>query len=105
MRQPMIDVYGEEFFAKYWAEWTDGMINIFNKHDGNLCSSLLKDIKCPTFILYGEKDPMVDQVHVSHLHTHIEGSRIHLYPEGKHNIHLRYAEDFNKRVQEFLLLP
>ncbi|CAG4970125.1 unnamed protein product [Parnassius apollo] len=105
MRQPMIDIYGEENFAKYWANWIDGMALILQTKNGNICSELLKNISCPTLILYGEKDPMVDNVHVSHLHTNIEGSRIHLYPEGKHNIHIRYAEDFNKRVEEFLLLP
>ncbi|XP_045767984.1 valacyclovir hydrolase-like [Maniola jurtina] len=101
--EPMIEIYGKERFAKYWASWVDAMDAIYQANNGNICSDRLKNIKCPTFILYGEKDPMVDRVHVSHLHTHIEGSRIHLYPEGKHHIHLKYAEDFNKRVQEFLL--
>ncbi|XP_023944371.2 valacyclovir hydrolase [Bicyclus anynana] len=105
MSEPMIEIYGKERFAKYWAGWVDAMEAIYQANKGNLCADRLKNIKCPTFILYGEKDPMVDRVHVSHLHTHIEGSRIHLYPEGKHTIHLKYAEDFNKRVQEFLLQP
>ncbi|CAH2040788.1 unnamed protein product, partial [Iphiclides podalirius] len=104
MRQPMVDVYGEEKFATYWASWVEGMEALFLEKDGNICSELLKKIKSPTLILHGEKDPLVDNVHVSHLHTHIEGSRIHLYPDGKHNIHIRYADDFNKKVQEFLLL-
>ncbi|XP_063632643.1 valacyclovir hydrolase-like [Cydia splendana] len=105
MRKPMIEAYGEELFAKYWAEWVDAMSAVFKANNGDICSQLLKDIVAPTLILYGEKDPMVDNMHVSHLHTHIKGSRIHLYPDGKHNIHLRYAEDFNRRVQDFLLLP
>ncbi|XP_068623926.1 valacyclovir hydrolase-like isoform X2 [Battus philenor] len=105
MRQPMIDVYGEEKFAKYWSDWVDGMVFISETKNGNICSELIKNITCPTFILHGEKDPLVDNVHVSHLHTNIESSRVHLYPDGKHNIHIRYAEDFNKKVQEFLLLP
>lgn len=29
--------------------------------------------------------------------------RIHLYPEGKHNVHLRYPDDFNTQVEKFLL--
>lgn len=103
MRDPMIEIYGEATFAKIWSEWIDTMIDIYNKNNGNICAEILKDIKCPTFILYGEKDPMVDNVHVSHLHTHIDGSRVHLYPEGKHNIHIKYAEDFNRKVEEFLL--
>ncbi|CAH3995513.1 valacyclovir hydrolase [Pieris brassicae] len=104
MREPMIELYGEEIFKSYWAKWVDTMEALFKAKDGNICSDLLKDIKCPTFILHGEKDPLVEGVHVSHLHTHITGSRIHLYPEGKHNIHIRYADDFNRIVQEFLLL-
>ncbi|XP_013173962.1 PREDICTED: uncharacterized protein LOC106122510 isoform X2 [Papilio xuthus] len=105
MREPMIEAYGEEKFAQYWARWVDGMVEIAQAQNGNICNEIVKDISCPTFILHGEKDPLVDNVHVSHLHTHIEGSRIHLYPDGKHNIHIRYAEDFNKKIQEFLLLP
>ncbi|KAJ0177963.1 hypothetical protein K1T71_006836 [Dendrolimus kikuchii] len=105
MRQPMIEVYGEELFAKYWSDWVDAMELIYRENKGNICSQFLKDIKCPTFILYGEKDPLVDKVHVSHLHTNIDGSKIHLYPKGKHNVHINMAEDFNKRVQDFLLAP
>ncbi|CAH2085260.1 unnamed protein product [Euphydryas editha] len=101
--EPLIEVYGKERLANYWASWVDAMVTIYNTKQGNICSELLKNIQCPTYILYGEKDPLVDCVHVSHLHTHISGSRIHLYPEGKHHIHMRYSEDFNKRVQEFLL--
>ncbi|OWR43929.1 Bphl protein [Danaus plexippus plexippus] len=104
-REAMNAIYGEEKFARYWAAWVDAMERIYNTRNGDICSEYVKDIICPTYILYGEKDPLVDHVHVSHLHTTITGSRIHLYPEGKHNIHIRYAEDFNKRVQEFLLLP
>ncbi|RVE51996.1 hypothetical protein evm_003274 [Chilo suppressalis] len=103
MREPMIEVYGEELFAKYWAKWVEGMVALYNEKQGNICGELLKDVKCPTYILYGEKDPMVDSSHASHLHTHITGSRLKLYPKGKHNIHLSFAEDFNQTVQEFLL--
>lgn len=103
-REPLLEVYGEKL-AKYWASWTEAMEAICREKNGNICSELLKDINCPTYILYGQKDPLVNSVHVSHLHTNIDGSRIHLYPDGKHHIHLRYAEDFNKRVQEFLLMP
>lgn len=28
--------------------------------------------------------------------------RLEIYPEGKHNIHLRYAELFNSAVDDFL---
>jgi valacyclovir hydrolase len=75
MRDPMIEVYGEELFARYWAQWVDGMAALYNDNNANICGEILKDIKCPTFILYGEKDPIVDKVHATHLHTNITGSR------------------------------
>ncbi|VVC89108.1 unnamed protein product [Leptidea sinapis] len=80
MREPMIELYGEERFTNYFAKWVDTMVELFQLKDGNICSEFLPKIKCPTFILYGEKDPLVDNVHVSHLHTHITGSR--LQPTG-----------------------
>lgn len=51
------------------------MVHIYVTRNGNICSEHLKNIKCPTYILYGEKDPLVDKIHASHLHTHIDGSR------------------------------
>lgn len=71
----MIDIYGKARFANYWANWVEAMDEICKTKNGNICADLLKNIKCPTYILYGEKDPLVDKVHVSHLHTQIDGSR------------------------------
>lgn len=28
--------------------------------------------------------------------------RLEIYPDGKHNIHLRYADQFNSAVDDFL---
>lgn len=75
MREPLIEVYGEELFSKYWDEWVDGQEAIVKKKNGNICAHLLKDIKCPTYVMYGQKDPIVDCSHISFLHTHIDGSR------------------------------
>ena len=30
-------------------------------------------------------------------------SRLHRFPDGKHNLHLKYKEEFNKMVEKFLL--
>lgn len=29
--------------------------------------------------------------------------RLHVMPEGKHNLHLRFANEFNKLAEDFLL--
>ncbi|GBP04417.1 Valacyclovir hydrolase, partial [Eumeta japonica] len=74
MKQPMIEVYGEDAFSKLWAAWVEGVKNLYHEKKGNICREMLKDIKCPTLILHGEKDPMVEESHVSHLLTNIDGS-------------------------------
>ncbi|KAM8822265.1 valacyclovir hydrolase, partial [Synchiropus picturatus] len=70
---------------------------------GSICVELLPLISCPTLVLHGEKDPMVPSFHAHFLLQHIAGSRLHLMPEGKHNLHLRFSSQFNQLVQDFLL--
>ncbi|XP_018526383.1 valacyclovir hydrolase [Lates calcarifer] len=102
MRQPMEEVYGAEVFAKTWEAWVDGIAQFAKRPEGSICMELLPLITCPTLIIHGEKDPMVPSFHPQHLLKHIKGSRLHLMPEGKHNLHLRYADEFNKLVEDFL---
>lgn len=102
MRQPMEEVYGAEVFAKTWEAWVDGIAQYAHRPEGSICIELLPLISCPTLIVHGEKDPMVPGVHPQYLLKHIKGSRLHLMPEGKHNLHLRFADEFNKMVEDFL---
>ncbi|XP_059611408.1 valacyclovir hydrolase [Phlebotomus argentipes] len=103
MRKPMEEVYGKQEFPKLWSEWIDTLLTIYKEKDGNLCKELLKDIHCPTLILHGEKDPMIVPEHVPFLMDKIKGARLRSFPDGKHNIHLRYAQEFNQEVANFLI--
>lgn len=69
---------------------------------GNICRHLLPLVQCPTLIVHGEKDPLVPRFHADYIHEHVRGSRLHLMPEGKHNLHLRFADEFNKLAEDFL---
>ncbi|XP_010745915.3 valacyclovir hydrolase [Larimichthys crocea] len=102
MRQPMEEVYGAELFAKTWEDWVDGIAKFENRPEGSICMEFLPLVRCPTLIIHGEKDPMVPAFHAHCLLKHIKGSRLHLMPEGKHNLHLRFADEFNKLVEDFL---
>ncbi|KAM9849315.1 valacyclovir hydrolase [Aulostomus maculatus] len=102
MRQPMEEVYGAEVFAKTWEAWVDGITQFKHRPQGSICMELLPLVSCPTLIVHGEKDPMVPSCHPQYLLKHVTGSRLHLMPEGKHNIHLRFAEEFNQVVEDFL---
>ncbi|XP_066254415.1 valacyclovir hydrolase [Euwallacea similis] len=102
MKNPLIKLYTEKGLTVMWNEWCDTMIKIY-ENGGNICNVSLKNITCPTLILHGDKDPLVPEGHPLHLQENIKGSKLHRYPQGKHNIHLKYADGFNKIVSEFLL--
>ncbi|XP_029904626.1 valacyclovir hydrolase [Myripristis murdjan] len=102
MRQPMEDVYGAELFARVWEAWVDGISHFVHRPEGSICMELLPLISCPTLIVHGEKDPVVPGFHPQYLLKHIKGSKLHLMPEGKHNLHLRFSKEFNQLVEDFL---
>ncbi|XP_015669781.1 valacyclovir hydrolase [Protobothrops mucrosquamatus] len=103
VRKPLEEMYGHEYLSKMCSAWVDGISQFTQKSDGDICQLLLTHIKCPTLIIHGEKDPLVPRFHAEYIHKHIKGSRLHFMPEGKHNLHLRFAEEFKKMVEEFLV--
>lgn len=100
MVQSMSAVYGDEL-QDLWSRWCDAMQALYQA-GGELCRQRLPLIRCPTFILHGGKDPLVPGFHADVLHEGIAGSQLYIFPDGKHNIHLAYAPEFNRRVVEFL---
>ena len=70
----MIEAYGEETFQRLWKQWVETMVDIL-KVDPDTCSEQLKNITCPTYILYGLKDKIVDPVHFPFICHHIKNSK------------------------------
>ena len=58
MRAPMEAVYGKEGFPKLWAEFNRGFREIKTELGGKFCD--LDRIRCPTLVIHGNKDAMVD---------------------------------------------
>ncbi|XP_076583169.1 valacyclovir hydrolase isoform X2 [Chaetodon auriga] len=102
MRKPMEELYGAQVFPKIWEAWVDGVAQFAKRPEGSICVEFLPLISSPTLIIHGERDPMVPNFHAQYLLKYIKGSRLHLIPEGKHNLHLKYADEFNKLVEDFL---
>ena len=98
---PMLAMYGDEF-QPLWTRWCDAMQNLLEA-GGDLCRGRLGEITCPTYVLHGGRDPLVPLFHARFLHERIAGSRLHVFPEGRHDIHNYYAEAFNDLLVEFLL--
>jgi len=100
MVEAMSAIYGDEL-QDLWARWCDAMQALYQA-GGELCRQRLHLIRCPTLILHGGKDPLVPSFHADVLQHSITGSRLYIFPEGKHNIHLAYAQELNHRVVDFL---
>jgi valacyclovir hydrolase len=46
--------------------------------------------------------PLVPAIHPPIIHQGITDSELYVFPEGKHNIHMRFAEEFNEIASSFL---
>jgi len=62
----------------------------------------LKSIKAPTLIIGGAKDRVLGSSGSMELCEGIEGSRLHIYPEGRHGLY-EEEKDFNSFVLNFLM--
>ena len=101
--QAMRAVYGDEL-DDLWDRYVAGQEALFNA-GGDLYAGLLAQVTCPTLVLHGARDPLVPGLHPQAIHRGIAGSHLHIFPDGKHNIHQRFAEDFNAMVLAFLTKP
>ena len=100
-REPLLTVYGSELDS-LWSKWIDSTVETL-KDGGDLCRNELSMIQCPTLVLHGVKDPIVPFYHSTYINEHITSSRLKSFQEGKHTIHLKYAQEFNEEVEKFLL--
>ena len=98
--QVMRAIYGDGLDG-LWDRYVDGQVALFQA-GGNLYRERLADVRSPTFVLHGARDPLVPAFHAEAIHRGIAQSRLHIYPEGRHNIHIKYADDFNPLVHSFL---
>lgn len=101
--EAMRAVYGDALDA-LWHRYVAGQEALFLA-GGDLYRALLSRVECPTFVLHGAQDPLTPGLHAETIHRGISGSRLHIFPEGKHNIHIRYADEFNPLVHAFLTEP
>jgi len=104
MRAPMEETYGVDYFPQLWNEWTEAMLKIANSSpDKDICRQRLSEIRCPSLVIHGSKDAMVASEHPDLLHKRIKGSKLVIFPDGKHNLHFKYKDRFNEVVEKFLL--
>ena len=104
MKETHYPVYGAEVCQRMWGSAVDAWAGIFAANNGDVCMAQAKSIKCPTMVLHGAKDPICLSEHPEWFKENIPGdgnTTLHILPDGKHNLHLRYADEVNGLVREF----
>lgn len=94
-----LPVYGDDL-QPMWDGFCDAMKGLLSR-GGDICQKEALRIQCMTFVLAGAKDPMVPMCHPEWFSKNIRSARLHVFPEGKHNIHIKYAQEFNQLVMDF----
>ena len=93
-------IYGSSLQEK-WSTWMDSMNDCLSKNKGDMCTQQLPKVVCPTLIIHGAKDELTPAFHSVYLSNHVTGSRLKVMEDGKHVIHLRFTEEFNRLVRNF----
>jgi len=93
-------VYGPSGLQDLWGGWVDALVklNVIIARDD------LAKIKCPTFVVHGDKDVIAPvDPHATYLKYNIKNAKLHIYKNCPHWAHQDRVADFNKMVQEWLL--
>jgi valacyclovir hydrolase len=96
----MRQTYGVSLDA-LWERYVLGLENLYAA-GGDIYRGQLSRVKCPTLILHGDKDPLVPSFHPRIIAEGIARSSLHVFPEGRHKIHAKYAAEFNQLTSAFL---
>jgi valacyclovir hydrolase len=75
---------------------------VLERRGGEIISSRLHEIRCPTLIVHGEDDPIVPVVHAYEMAQRIPGAWLSVFPGCGHFPHREREEDFRERVLAFL---
>jgi len=96
----MRKIYGAGLDA-LWDRYVAGQEALFEA-GGDLYGLLLGKVRCPVLVLHGAKDPLVPLFQAEAVARGIARSELRVFPAGRHNIHMRQAEEFNLLTHAFL---
>lgn len=103
--KPMVEEYGIEYFESTWHKWVDHWVGLSDELNGKIIDLYTKDlckIECDVMVVHGEKDDLVPLSHGTYLNENIKHSRLRVWKEGDHNLHMKFSSDLNQEVENFI---
>ncbi|CAL8069615.1 unnamed protein product [Orchesella dallaii] len=95
-------MYGPEYLFKMMRDWHKAVSDFYKEGLDVTFKEGLPKIQCPTLHIHGGKDAVLGVEHAEFLRDNIPNSSFWLMPDGKHNLHLRYTDEFLAVVTKFL---
>lgn len=99
-------VYGRDCFSDLWRKYVDYIVSTLELEEQERFDvrDRLNLIKCPTLILHGGKDPIIDfETLVKPLEMQIYDSDIVQFPDSAYNIHQADVHQFNQAMTSFVM--
>ena len=101
MKDTHLPIYGDDL-QPMWSKAVDAWSAIYHERGGDICQEQAKGLACPTLVLHGAKDPICLQEHAEWFGANIPGATLRILPDGKHNLHLRFADEVNGMIRAFV---
>ena len=100
-QQQLAQLHGDPYWRTLPAMYVKAQQALLDAGGVIISDAELASIACPTLIMHGVRDRIVPAAYAQTLHEKIPGARLHLFATG-HPAHLRYPEEFNALVLDFL---
>ena len=101
LRQKLIKMHGDEYSKELWkylCNYKEGYI--MNKNYNII--EKIKEIKCPTFIISGDKDFYFDVDQAVKAFNTIKNSKLWIIPDTGHEPHIEREDEFVNNLNRFL---
>lgn len=89
-------MYGKDNLQQMWSRHLAFLMTL-----DDVCRFRARDIRCPTLLLYGDKD-FVPMSETQHLIDSISDCVTHKFQNGRHDMHLQFPDEFDRVVKKFL---
>lgn len=101
LQRALAHYHGDPYWKQLLAEYVNAIEHLYT-NGNDIASNYLSSISCPTLIIHGAMDPMVDTMHARNLHKSIKRSELALFPCTGHEVQREQPETFNTKVLQFL---
>lgn len=105
-KSQLLEMYGEQYLLEMWNGWCDEAVRMSSsstfKENGGSYQKIIASVQCPSLVIHGTKDSLVEIGAAYHLNKTLKGSSLKIIEKGTHNLHLRSTKEFVECIEQFV---